>query len=132
MVPPQSTSVSSAFLTLSVHEMQTPPTQRRAQAVGVGAAHLAVARTWRTACRRSRRPTSSPFLITSLHDEQRPMLAAAAGAVASRSRTALPSAHFGQADPPQSASVSPWFFTWSVQVGAEQTPAVQTQLTQSV
>ena len=36
------------------------------------------------------------------------------------------SAHLEQADPPQSVSVSPWFFTWSVHVGVEQTPAEQT------
>jgi hypothetical protein len=57
----------------------------------------------------------------SLHDEQRPW-SQRPPVQSVFAAHILVSAHFVHADPPQSVSVSPWFFTMSVQVGAEQMP----------
>src|SRR4051794_3838931 len=69
--------------------------------------------------------------MPSVHDEQRPW--SQRPPVQSEGLAHIfRSAHLGQAEPPQSTSLSPWFVTRSVQVGAAHLPAAQTALEQSV
>jgi hypothetical protein len=134
-VPPQSTSVSVPFLTVSLHAAalhffvvlsQTPLAQ------SVAAAHVLLSVHFEHVPPQST-SVSAPFLIVSLQLMGRHFFVVLSQRPVAQSPAtvqALPSPQ-GEQLPPQSASVSVPFFTVSVQLGAAQTFALQTPLEQS-
>jgi len=131
VLPPQSTSVSSPFFTLSVQEVvQTPPLQAP-DAQSVPALHdLPMPQAVQAPPQST--SVSVPFFTLSVQlalahfpeASQIPLMQSPAAL------QAPPAEHLGQVSP-QSTSVSLPFFTLSVQLGARHTPLWQTLLLQS-
>jgi hypothetical protein len=131
--PPQSTSVSVPFRTLSVHvrAAQAPPTQTRL-AQSPPALHF-----WAVAQPAQGPPQSTSvsvlFFTASTHDGAAQVPAAHTALVQSAaSRQSFPSRHFAQLAPPQSTSLSVPFNVRSAQLALWQISPVHTAPTQSV